>query len=150
MVIELSNTGDVPIRVDRDLVFRVAVRFFGQDDRPIQLQHIGSVPRPAQSELESRLVLLQPGGKVARSIELDKPFRVFGAARGITSGQPTRMIISGYEALCRVPENDSVKRIEIEYSKLGMIMDDGLTRYLGSREKADQLFEGPLNASLSR
>lgn len=143
LLIALRNTGDRPIKVDRELVFLTYVTATTADGTVIPFEEDASVDvtRPAPQSLKDRFVSLLPGEAISRLIELRGGFKVFQCGIGFGGEQGTA--VSSYEAFARLPADTTPDTMIVTY-KVGYGFREGFRQYAGFDSASLDLFEGPL------
>ena len=122
--ITLRNVSKVPVIIDKDLVFGLAVDLEDRLGKPVSQEEVSTVKADVAA-IRRRLVVVEPGRCLTRTIDLTKPFRVFVTARSL----PSHRIVA-YEADWRVPRLDAVRRVVVSYGSSGAFRD-GFEQYLG-------------------
>ena len=147
--IRLRNTGNVPIIVDKELVFLPELVLVDNEHRAISFKEIRAIEKPAVSVLKSRLVTLKPGEEIERHVRLRKEFKRFVTGIGIPkqpSGGETPKV-SVYETLCQMPADARPFEIEVSY-KPAYSFEEGFAQYMEGVDVA-KFFRGPLRVSLA-
>lgn len=145
----LTNSTVHAIKVDRELVFLVAVTPVNSENRVVGLREVCALPSPDRESLMARFVWLQPGKSIERTIDLTKPFKTF------TFGFSDQMAITAYEALQVLPQEEAVAEIHIIYGvQHGMKEALGLyiakeEWYTGKQGWPKDLYQGPLKCTVS-
>ena len=129
--IRLRNIGDVPIMVDKELVFLPKIVLVDNERHAIPFKEIRAIEKPAASILKSRLATLKPGEEIERQVHLRKGFKQF--VTGIST--PTRLggdeapKVRAYEALCQMPADVQPFEIEVSY-KPWYSFEEGFAAYM--------------------
>ncbi len=145
-VVELKNTGDGTITVDRELVFLLQVTVLGPDGQRTNLEEGTSLPSPNAESLERRLTGIRPRESVRRTIDLQQGFKAFEGGSSFGPGYPA---LTAYEAILRVPKGSEMARVAVKYGGPDSITRDALAYYFGGvRYEGLGLFDEALHASL--
>jgi hypothetical protein len=114
IAVSLTNTGDVPFRVDRDLVLGLRVFSPGLGAPADRWEHVGLKPRPDMEGAAARFVLLAPGKSVTREIELKTGFAVFWHATARYK-DGTEGVLT-HEYIVRLPQGSHPYELIMDYS----------------------------------
>ena len=100
LTVRLSNIGEVPVIVDKELVYMLGIypAYVKDEKKYWSLQRVGNIEFPEVSELESRLLPLKPGEKIERQARLREGFEVLmvvpenspGSSRGAPEWVPRK------------------------------------------------------------
>lgn len=129
LTIKLTNTGDAPFSVDRELVFLMSVGFLNADRKTAD-RYVEEVPRSSKDVLLSRFVRIAPGQSVSRTMDLTRRWKSFGWVDSIELGQ------CGYENYYELSPGTSIRQIEFEYR--GGFAQTALGHYVGSYDSLPQ------------
>lgn len=142
LTLQFRNVGKVPLKVDRDLVFLVHMDAVGPRSEKIKLENAGGGPRADRTEMEERIVSLEPGESISRQIDLLHGFREFYAVQLLVPRPEghDRCVTQAGESLCRVPDGTWPARVFVRYGRTSM--EDALGSY------ADDLYDEPLWADV--
>jgi hypothetical protein len=126
--ITLRNVGQVPLIVDRELVFGLAVEAFGPgDEGPINLDVVRVLPRPTPAELARRFVRLEPGEEVRRNVDLTDGFAAFRWY--IDHKGEESSALQDYEHLVRLPLPAKLRKVKVTYDPYENIPPGVLAAY---------------------
>ena len=90
LTVRLTNIGEVPVIVDKELVYMLGISSWRVDDEEklSRLEYIDSFHIPRAFEMEKRLLPLEPGKKLERQICLRKVYVQYLAVELFTMGDP--------------------------------------------------------------
>lgn len=143
LTVTLLNVGKKAIRVDREMVFLLAIVPVSAEGDAVGLQEVSVAPAVPSSSIPSRFILLQPGESVQRCVTLNEPFKQFTSGIAAPS-----MTVTAYEGLYTVPQDKRISEIRITYGcQYGT--REGLEFYLSKQRLPKDIYEGPLMVSLS-
>jgi len=147
--IRLRNTGDVPILVDKELVFLPEIVLVDNERHAIPFKEIRAIEKPTASVLKNRLVTLKSGEEIERQVHLRKGVKRFvtGISTPMQPGGGEAPKVSAYEALCQMPADARPFEIEVSY-KPWYSFEEGFARYMKGINAA-QFYRGPLRVSLA-
>jgi len=148
LTIRLRNAGDVPIVVDKELVFLPNIVLMDNERRVIPFKEIRAIEKPAVSVLKSRLATLKPGEEIERQVRLRKRFKRFVTGISIPArpGGGEAPKVTAYEALCQMPADVRPFEIEVSY-KPPYSFEEGFTAYMQGTSVA-QFYRGPLRVGV--
>ena len=148
LTIRLRNTGDVPIVVDKELVFLPDIVLMDNERRVIPFKETRAVEKPAVSVLKRRLATLEPGEEIERQVRLRKGFKRFvtGISLPTRSGGAEAPKVTAYEVLCQMPADVRPFEIEVSY-KPPYSFEDGFMAYMQGISVA-QFYRGPLRVGV--
>ena len=148
VLLKLTNTGDVPLRVDSKLVLCVVVTALAPDGSVIELEAVKGPPPPQADPgtTVSRIVTLQPGESVERQIDMARGFTCLTYASWWSP--PLGDGVSGEffqacEDTYRLPQGVRPAKVIVDCQP-----QSGLRLYLGASYESAGLFTGPLTASV--
>jgi hypothetical protein len=144
MVIRLHNDGDLPYRVDKELVFLLSVECVDRNKVLIPMtEDKKDIVKPDNSALKARFAVLKHGEFVERQIDLRKGFKCFRVGKGSFLPEERKPpIISAYENICFLEPNAVPASIFVKYDGQGLQFE-GLSKYLG-KLKVPNLYRGSL------
>ena len=152
LTIRLTNIGEVPVIVDKELVFMLRIRFrqVGDGWGVSFIERIGDIDFPEDSELEKRLLPLKPGEKIERQVYPRKGFEQFIVGTGSPPADPDwepepLFCVSGN--LYRMFKEFPLTEIEIEYDTSGYF-GDYVAVYVQSVD-ITQLYRGKIFLSVT-
>ena len=82
LTIELHNTGEIPIKVDKELVFMVDVLALMRDGSPAEMEYIADLERETPADFSNRFTDVAPGKSIYREVDLGGRHKAFYAAVG--------------------------------------------------------------------
>jgi hypothetical protein len=147
--IRLCNTDDVPIVVDKELVFLPKIALVDNEKRAIAIKKSRAIEKPDVPVLKSRLVTLKAGEVIERQVDLRKGFKHFvtGIGTPVQSGGSEAPKVMAYETYCQMPTDARPVEIYISFYPW-YSFEEGFAQYLDGVD-ASQFFRGPLHVNLS-
>ncbi len=144
VMLEFRNVGQVPIKVDRDLVLLVDVGASGPNGEKVVWEDLGEAPRPRARSVVRRIVTLRPGRSVRRKIDLRHGFRQFRAAESSWVDESGHLREAGEpcELRRRLPDSVNPGYVWLTYGDPGAVTVDGLASYAGVPYGSLGLYEG--------
>jgi len=148
VVIELRNTGAVPIKVDGKLMLLTSIAFLDANGSTVRWEEADSLPRP--DRFADRFVTLAPGQKVTRAVDPGRAFPTFIWGWGTVLGdEGSYHIPNAYETMVRLPAGAKPAAVEVSYDRGGFMYDDNIRFYTGSTLAELGLYEGPLKQRIT-
>ncbi len=150
LTIRLHNSGDVPIVVDKELVFLPDIVMVDSEKRAISFSQIRSAfDKPRPSVLKTRLVTLKPGEAIKREVHLRKGFKQFvtGIGEPVRPGGDEAPKVTAYEAIYQMPANARPFEIWVTFNP-PYSFKEGFAQYMRGVDTG-QFFEGPLWVSVA-
>lgn len=148
LTIRLRNSGNVPLLVDKELVFLPDIVLLDNERWAIPFREIRAIERPAVCVLKSRLATLKPGDQIERQVHLRRGFKRFVTGISIPArpdkGEAPK--VTAYEALCQMPADVRPFEIQVSY-KPPYSFEEGFTAYMQGISVA-QFYRGPLHVSV--
>jgi hypothetical protein len=147
--IRLCNTDDVPIVVDKELVFLPKIALVDNEKRAIAIKKSRAIEKPDVPVLKSRLVTLKAGEVIERQVDLRKGFKQFvtGISTPVQLGGSEAPKVTAYEIYCQMPTDARPVEIIISFNPW-YSFEEGFAQYLDGVD-ASQFFRGPLHVNLS-
>lgn len=152
LLLELWNTGKVPFKVDRELVFLVSVGASGARGEPLGWEHFAAAPYPGKEALTARPMVVEPGESVQRMVDLTHGFKQVVAMTGMyAAGQKNAGsdFAQGHEDLYRLPPLGWPSSVWAVYEPPGYVTAAGLNVYTGGSFSSMDLYEGLLWAEVA-
>lgn len=148
LTVQVRNTGDVPIVVDKELVFLPDIVLVDNERRVIPFREIRAIEKPEISILKSRLATIKPGEEIERQVHLRKGFKRFVTGISIPSqpGGGDAPKVTAYETLCRMLADVRPFEIEVSY-KPPYSFEDGFTAYMQGISVVE-FYRGPLRVGV--
>ena len=143
LTVALRNVGNVPIKVDGELVFLLDIQIMAADGTSILLEE-ERIPQPSdhpEEEFKKRLVSVLPGQMISRLIDLRQGFKIFTVGLGGVS--PSHNIVTAYEVIGRLPIGKIPKKVIVRYH-VRHGFREGFQKYTGLESTDLNLYEGPL------
>jgi hypothetical protein len=144
--ISLSNTGDTPIIVDRELVMGITIEVDGSEGARIYHKSEAEPDRSSSEAPKKRLTSLSPNQTLSRTLSLTRGWRVFRGGEGVDS-QSRTIAVTGYEETVGRSTNAKPRIITVTYGKMAYFWE-GFLGYTGITLKEAKLYLGPLEQSL--
>jgi hypothetical protein len=144
LCVRLRNIGDLPLMVDKELVFLPDIILIGNGNYAVSYDNTAHVDKPSAGDLKGRLIFLKRGEEIKREIYLRKGFKrfVFGMSVPSMSGDDIYPKITGCETISKIPVNENPVGIMI-LCRPGYAFEEGLQLYIGESD-AKQFYTGPL------
>ena len=148
LVITVTNRSREAIIVDRELVIPLYFTFFNNREQPVRLDTPdGNDPQPG--DFAQRLVKVEPGQSIERTVDLSKPFATWMSGSVSTFiNEERKMVPFGREKFRAVAPDGRVKRIQVVYAILPADLE-AIPQYTGIAGEDLKLFIGPLTAEIS-
>ena len=114
LIIELHNTGELPIRVDRELVFMVSIVPLNKSGSPIRMEPIDKMEASQSLDFSDRFVDIPRGLIIRRTVDLETGFKYFW--HGVGMRDPDVGFFSfSREAFHRLPTSRELGSIRVTY-----------------------------------
>ena len=115
VMLTARSGGNVPIPVDRELVFFLEVSCWTPEGSLIDFDAVKRLPRPGEDEVRGRIVELRPGEELRRRIDLKHGFKSF--EWDWNHSDP--MSVRSAEVIRCVPEGVAVGSADVFYARPG-------------------------------
>jgi hypothetical protein len=148
LVIELRNTGQTPIKVDRELVLLVDVTFVAADGSVIDPNRLDGVKPPP--DFRGRFITIAPGQKLQRTLSLKEGFERFAWGWGtVMKGDASYHIPTAYVAPYRLPAGAKPASVRVRYEPGGFMYRDCFKLHTGLELDSLGLYPGPLQKQIA-
>ena len=161
LTIRLTNIGEVPVIVDKELMLMLKIQFCHSTKEKLIMyrKFIDYIEFPEVSELESRLILLEPGEKIKRQIPLREGYEDFTVDVNFPSGDPDEEpepLFNTYGERWRMPEDFQPTEILVFYGPYEYFVDyvaanvknvDAAQLYYGKIDLLDTVYYNCRNAA---
>lgn len=146
LIIELHNTGKVPIRVDRELVFMVSIIPLDKNGSPIRMEPIEKVEPSLPLDFSDRFIDMPASLIVRRSVDLDSGFKYFW--HGVGMRDPDVGFFSfAREAFHRLPTSQELGSIRVTYIP-SFAFERCFEEYTKLKLATLGLYQGPLEKTI--
>ena len=152
LTVRLTNIGEVPVIVDKKLMFMLEIRSWcvGNDGIVGLLESLSTTDFSEVSELESRLVPLKPGEKMERQVRLREGYEQFSVAQRFIPDGPDseqKPLFRIFRRRWQMHEDTRLKGIEIFYTTSDYFVDY-VAEYV-KNVNAAQLYPGKIRLSVT-
>ena len=146
LIVELHNTGQVPIRVDRELVFMITVTPLSKTGSPIRMEPIDKVRASQSADFSNRFIDIAVGQSVHRVVDLGSGFKYFW--HGVGMRDPDVGFFSfAEEAFHRLPTSQELSSIRVKYAP-DFAFERCFEEYTKLKLSTLGLYQGPLKRTI--